>query len=231
MSEGFIVPIPGYKRAYAAISVTYPSGSVCTCTHSDKGKVLTAKDTSGSWIFVVPYGGTWTVKSTQGSNSASQNVSITAEGQTQSVTLSYWNGELFVSGVGQYTDKTGGWALYRQNSYVTGTVSNTELKVGYTVNTVENGSGHVYTKKAVDFTGFTKLNATVSLTKRAGWSDSAWIAITRSGTQVAGVDISNRNTSSYNGTVSLSISGLSNGVVELHIYNSTLRTTKVWMSK
>lgn len=72
---------------YAVIGVTYPSGSVCTCTKGSK--TLTAKDTSGKAIFVIPEAGTWTVTATDGTNIKSESVEITSAGQSVSVTLSY----------------------------------------------------------------------------------------------------------------------------------------------
>lgn len=72
---------------YAIIGVTYPEGSVCTC--SNGSVALTAKDTSGKAIFVIPSAGTWTVKAVKGSQTKSQNVSITAEGQVATVTLGF----------------------------------------------------------------------------------------------------------------------------------------------
>ena len=82
-----ICVLSGEAAPYAVIGVTYPSGSTCTCTSGSK--TLTAKDTSGKAIFVIPSGGTWTVKSVKGSQSASKAVSITAEGQIATVTLTY----------------------------------------------------------------------------------------------------------------------------------------------
>lgn len=76
-------------RFFAAyINVTYPSGSTCTC--SDGVTTLTATTTTGSYQFVVPNTGTWTVNCTNDTQSTSANVSITADEQTESVTLSYF---------------------------------------------------------------------------------------------------------------------------------------------
>lgn len=72
----------------AYINVTYPSGSTCTC--SDGVTTLTATTTTGSYQFVVPNTGTWTVNCTNDTQSTSANVSITADEQTESVTLSYF---------------------------------------------------------------------------------------------------------------------------------------------
>lgn len=71
---------------YSVIAVTYPEGSVCTCTNGTK--TLTAKDTSGKALFNVTVG-EWTVTATDGSSTASQAVSITADGQSESVSLRY----------------------------------------------------------------------------------------------------------------------------------------------
>lgn len=90
MGEAFITRRGG-GIPYAVIGVTYPSGSVCTCTSGTL--TLTAKDTSGKAAFVIPSAGTWTVKAVKGSQSASKAVSITAEGQVATVVLVY---ELYI---------------------------------------------------------------------------------------------------------------------------------------
>lgn len=88
MGEAFITRRGGSSaKVYAVIGVTYPTGSTCTCT--DGVKTLTAKDTSGKAIFVIPSAGTWAVKAVSGSKSTSKTVSITAEGQVETVTLTF----------------------------------------------------------------------------------------------------------------------------------------------
>ena len=82
-----IYVLSGEAAPYAVIGVTYPSGATCTCTNGSK--TLTAKDTTGKALFVIPSAGTWTVKAVKGSKSTSKKVSITAEGQVATVTLSY----------------------------------------------------------------------------------------------------------------------------------------------
>ena len=86
MGEAFITRRGG-GTPYAVIGVTYPSGSVCTCTNGTL--TLTAKGTGGTAIFVIPSAGTWTVKAVKGSDSASKAVSITTEGQVATVELAY----------------------------------------------------------------------------------------------------------------------------------------------
>lgn len=71
----------------ATINATYPSGSTCTATC---GSIkYTASGTSGSASFNVKNAGTWTISCTNGTDTASQNVSITISGQIASVTLVY----------------------------------------------------------------------------------------------------------------------------------------------
>ncbi len=71
----------------ATINITYPAGSACTC--SDGTTALSAPDTSGTWACIVPNTGTWTASCTNGEDSTSKAVAITADGQTENVVLSY----------------------------------------------------------------------------------------------------------------------------------------------
>ena len=73
-------------RLRAVIAVTYPEGSVCTCSNGTK--TLKARDTSGKALFNVTVG-EWTVTATDGDKTKSVTVSITTDGQSESVTLSY----------------------------------------------------------------------------------------------------------------------------------------------
>lgn len=72
----------------ATIIITYPAGSTCKATHTD-GTTLTAPDTSGTWSCIVPSAGTWTVTASDGTNTKSQSVEITSEGQAISLVISY----------------------------------------------------------------------------------------------------------------------------------------------
>lgn len=79
--------VGGGGKAFAFIVVTYPSGSTCTCT--DGTKVLKAKGTTGSFVFNIPYAGTWTVSCTDGTDTATEDIVISTKGQSESVDLSY----------------------------------------------------------------------------------------------------------------------------------------------
>jgi len=147
MGECFIVRRGGGSgsvgSAFAAIGVTYPAGSTCTCTNGTK--TLKAKDTSGQALFLIPSAGTWTVKATNGTKTASKAVSITRQYQTASVTLLF---ELYLYKRGdQCTATTGGW----KNS----TAANAKLT--FNSNNISGSGGNVFTEKAVDLTKFSTL--------------------------------------------------------------------------
>ena len=71
----------------AVIGVEYPAGSICTCEKG--GVILRARGTGGAAAFNIPETGSWTVRCTDGSQSAVKTVNITAQGQVKTVTLSY----------------------------------------------------------------------------------------------------------------------------------------------
>ena len=142
MGEAFITRRGG-GTPYAAIGVTYPSGSVCTCTNGTL--TLTAKDTSGKAIFVIPSAGTWTVKAVSGSKSTSKTVSITAEGQVETVVLAY---ELYIFKSG--SGLTAGYSVAGSG----GNVSN--ANISWSGNS-DGGGISMYIKPAVSLNNYTKL--------------------------------------------------------------------------
>ena len=146
MGEAFITRRGG-GTPYAAIGVTYPSGSVCTCANGTL--TLTAKDTSGKAIFVIPSAGTWTVKAVKGSDSASKAVSITAEGQVETVELTYGL-YIFKNGSGLTSEYS-----IKSNSMISApTVSDDTISWSG-----DSSSGGVafYIDPAVALSGYTKL--------------------------------------------------------------------------
>lgn len=152
-----IIPVSGGKL-FAVIAVAYPAGSTCTCANGTK--IYTAKDTSGQWIFRIPSAGTWTVTATDGTNTKTQEVSITAEQQAEKVTLAYWSGELYDAG-NQYTDITGGWIRHGTGGTVTFNDDNIHLA------TLEAYSeGQVNTINKIDLTNFSSLKVTVTASNR-----------------------------------------------------------------
>lgn len=111
-----IFVLSGGTKLFAAIGVTYPEGSTLTCT--DGTKTLKAKTTTGQWVFSIPYAGTWTVTATDGTNTKSESVEITAEGQFESVVLSYR--KYIFSYESGFAEGFSGW----QHGYAGGTTRN-----------------------------------------------------------------------------------------------------------
>lgn len=171
-----------FSKVFAAtINITYPAGSTCTVT--DGVTTYTAPDTSGTWACIVNNTGTWTVTSTNGSQTKSASVSITADGQTQSVTLQYFTATINItypagstckvtigSTVQWAPDTSGHWActVFSTGTYtvqstlgsqsasqnVTITASGQSVSVALTYEYyIVNGSGNV------DYTGGWKLLA------------------------------------------------------------------------
>ena len=140
MGEAFITRRGG-GIPYAVIGVTYPSGSVCTCTNGSK--TLTAKDTSGTAMFTIPEAGTWTVTAVSGDKSASKAVEITAEGQVEAIELSYYLVLFDHDEGGDNIAVTGGWTCNDrakiENDYIvmdTGNATYTGASA-ITVNTID----------------------------------------------------------------------------------------------
>ena len=138
-----ICVLSGEAAPYAVIGVTYPSGATCTCTNGSK--TLTAKDTTGKALFVIPSAGTWTVKAVKGSKSKSKAVSITAEGQLATVTLTY---ELYIFKSG--SGLTAGYSVAGSG----GNVSNANISWS---GDSSSGGISMYIKPAVMLKDYTKM--------------------------------------------------------------------------
>lgn len=139
----------GGGKPYAVISATYPAGSTCVC--SNGSKTLKAKDTSGTALFVIPEAGTWTVTAVSGDKTASKAVSITAEGQVETVELTYGL-YIFKNGSGlksEYSIKS------NSNSMISApTVS--DDTISWSGNSSSGGVAF-YIDPAVALSGYTKL--------------------------------------------------------------------------
>ena len=114
MSDAYL--IRQKAPAFATINVTYPAGSILTCTLGTK--VLKAKDTTGTWTFAVPKAGTWVVKAVtaDGTKTRQRDVVIAVKGEVKAVELAYsktilshgafaggvrWNGNFEYNGWGK----------------------------------------------------------------------------------------------------------------------------------
>lgn len=147
-----IIPVAVGAKLFAAIGVSYPAGSTLTCTKGTK--TLKAENTSGQWVFAVPEAGTWTVTATDGTNSKSRSVSITKEGQLESVELTY-ELVLFDSSV------TSGWEVKRYTGISLGKASisggkivmdgeNATVDMLFYKTETLNTSGYTYAKITID---------------------------------------------------------------------------------
>lgn len=85
----------GSGPAFAAIGAIYPAGATCTCSYG--GKTITAKDTSGNALFLVPEAGEWLIKATSGIQEVENTVSITTYGQVANVILAFFEATIAVT--------------------------------------------------------------------------------------------------------------------------------------
>lgn len=144
--------VAGSGKLFAAIGVTYPAGSTLTCTNGTK--TLTAKPKSEDnteWVFAIPEEGTWTVTSTDKTDSTktkSQSVSITEEGQFESMELSY--GLVLFDG-GEVVD----WTARSANP--TATITDTL----YVYVNEEDDLSSITTTNKVDISGYNTLRFTI----------------------------------------------------------------------
>ena len=170
----------------ATINITYPAGSTCTC--SDGTTTLSAPDTSGTWACIVPNAGTWTVPSTSGTETDSKDVTITTDGQSTSVELSY---ALFLFKPNAPSDIIAGEWEMPANSTVT---AEAELTVKSVNNYNSKRDISARTKGQIDLTEYSTLQATCkasggSNTKLEVYSGSSVVASAAIGTNLTTVTV------------------------------------------
>ena len=170
----------------ATINITYPAGSTCTC--SDGTTTLSAPDTSGTWACIVPNAGTWTVTSTSGKETDSKAVTITTDGQSTSVELSY---ALFLFKPNAPSDIIAGEWEIPGNGTVT---AEAELTVKSVNNYNNNRLFSARTKGQIDLTEYSTLQATCkasggSNTKLEVYSGSSVVASAAIGTNLTTVTV------------------------------------------
>lgn len=220
--------------AYAVIAVTYPEGSICTC--SKGSETLELDNTVGYGFFLVPSDGEWTVSCTDGTNSKSQSVSITKEGQFESVTLSF---QLILFDGGDNTAVTGGWDADGHGGPTVVLGNNIGLDASF--------SGHsgykswmFATNNLVDVRGYSKLHAIVKtmsgittaqlcVTNEINTNDGEYLGVND---PVAAADASVGecvlDISSLNGSYHLGLWCESN-IVSYSSYHITLLASKIWL--
>lgn len=230
MGECFLTRSGGSSggSAFGYIVASFPAGTVsCTCTNA--GTVLQADSTGlaqGEYTFEVVRPGTWTVTATDGTNTKSQEVIITATQQVEEVTLAYWSGELYDAG-NQYTDITGGWKSIK------GKVTFNEDSI--TISAAESSEAIVGTTNAIDLSGFTTLKVTVVVPadyRNLGGSIKLWNLDTNKA--VSSVEY-NKTLTDKTSVTTLDISAINEPcqvrmyATYLYPYNHTFNITKVIM--
>lgn len=233
VTADYSVAIPLFA---ATINITYPAGSTCTC--SDGTTTLSAPDTSGTWACIVPNAGTWTAAATDGVENTSESVSITTDGQTVAVELSYYT-YLFKPNT-DTTNVTGGWQLNSNGSLDS---AGDQLVATFT-NAYNHGKAfNVATINKIDFTEFTTLVATCKAADKNNTAPSSAtfaVASTQAGFNAAGTastKVASTTFSNSTTTVQIDVSGISGSyyvtfVVELSNYNTgTLTVDEVKLMK
>ena len=205
----------------ATINITYPATSTCVVKNSSGQTVASDTNTGSStktWTATVGATGTYTVTATATDGSGktkSTTVSITDDGQSKSVTLTY---ELVLFDNGTYAAETGGWNGISGN-YLTASVSG-----------VEPGgekSASFTSKNSVDLSGYSTIYFTIY--SFSGTSEQ------HNGTLSAGGASLSLGEGSR-GTKSFDISAVSSGVIKgiAHAWgggaNCTLMVSKVWVN-
>ena len=237
MGEAFITRRGGSSaKVYAVIGVTYPSGATCTCTNGSK--TLTAKDTTGKALFVIPYAGTWTVKAVSGSKSTSKTVSITAEGQVETVTLMFET-ILWEAGSDQNTSLTGGFAVNDTNYVTVGdstvTITGNRTYFGEGSNNWSY-SGNFYTKKKVTKGEFEYFCANIITNTGTNADNKAWLYAADQYNFTEGNTITRLEipvTTGETGIFRMPLTGVTSAVLGIRVYGSmdkqTIVTDKIWL--
>ena len=232
-----IIPLGGGgSKVVASIVVTYPAGSTCTCTLGSR--VLTAKDTSGKWVFGLPSTGNWVIKAVSGSKSKSKAVSITAEGQVKNVTLMF-EAILWEAGADQNTSITGGLAANDTNYVKIG--SSTVTITGECTYFGEGShawsfSGNFYTKKKVVKDDFEYFCANITKNTGTHNGNKAWLYAANKH------DFTNENTITRleipvnpgeTGVFRMPLTGITSAVLGIRVYGwnnkQTIVTNKIWL--
>lgn len=217
----------GGGSAFAVIDVRYPVGATCTCSNGTR--TLKAKNTSGHFLFTIPKTGVWTVTATDGSKTKSATVEITAEGQSESVTLIY---ELVLFDNGTTDDAVGGWDI-------TTAPDLSYFKVGvnsniYLASKTNAGNGAaIFSNNKVSMAGYSKLRFSYKVTSLGNEYNRFGLTNTIAG--VKGLDIvavyNVTSTDSNFRTAEISISNLQSSY---HLYfgvrfYGNLYVNRVWL--
>lgn len=220
----------------ATINITYPAGS--TCTVSNYKKTWTAPNTTGSWTFKANEVGHYTVKAVSGSKSKEKEVLITAEGQVETITLTFET-ILWEAGSDQNTSLTGGFAANDANYVTIGsdavTITGNRTYFGSGSNNWSYG-GNFYTKKKVTKGEFEYFCASIITNTGTNANNKAWLyaaneyGFTDEDT-IARFEIP--VTTGETGIFRIPLTGITSAVLGIRVYGymdlQTIVTDKIWL--
>lgn len=218
----------GETRAFAVIHADYPAGSVCTCTNGTRTQ--RARNSGGAWNFLVPEGGEWTVECHDDNRSKSRSVTVAAEGQAVSVTLSY---ELVLYDSGTLNEALGGLKNLGLDTFSdTGGV----LRCMESGTNQSGSTGYGGFNNPVSFDGYNSLCFTATGSAAGSYIRLGAAAVGAS-SFVAMANMTERNRQE---TVTVPVSGLSGSFdILISVYGhgepgipaqtSTLNITKIWL--
>lgn len=216
MSEAFLVqkmPTSGGSiSSFATIAVKYSSGATLTCT--DGVKTFTADTGSTQWIFIIPYAATWVITATDGTNTKTEEVSITEEGQHESI---YVMLPFVLVDANVYADETGSFSSTNLNN------DGINVYVSH-YGTSANLSKTSYSNSAINVEGYTQIHYTITTAfAKAGGSWSVGLSTT-TGTSGYVASLSKPSV----GTHSIDISSLSSSYYLVMQVNAWVTNGSTW---
>lgn len=202
-----IYVLSGGGKLFSIIAVTYPAGSICTCTNGTK--TLKAKDTSGKALFNVSEG-EWTVTATDGNNTKSAAVSITQEGQCECLLLYY---ELVLIDNGSLNkDLTGEWKFTKYNVWDSAGTPSITNESGYLRLYASYGSWVYFThSNAIDVTDFTTLRIKIGASQNKATTVKVGLSTSNNNNALT-VSSGDISTGSSTTTLTLDVSAVSGNV-------------------
>lgn len=202
-----IYVLSGGGKLFSIIAVTYPAGSICTCTNGTK--TLKAKDTSGKALFNVSEG-EWTVTATDGNNTKSAAVSITQEGQCECLLLYY---ELVLIDNGSLNkDLTGEWKFTKYDVWDSTGAPSITNESGYLRLYASYGSWVYFThSNAIDVTDFTTLRIKIGASQNKATTVKVGLSTSNNNNALT-VSSGDISTGSSTTTLTLDVSAVSGNV-------------------
>lgn len=228
----------------ASINITYPANSTCVVTNAGGTTVASNTNTGTSaktWTATVDATGTYTITATATDGSGktkSTTVSITANGQVETVTLIFET-ILWEAGSDQNTSLTGGFAANDTNYVKIGnstvTITGNRTYFGEGSNNWSY-SGNFYTKKKVTKGEFKYFCANITKNTGTNAENKAWLYaaneydFTGSNT-IAKLEIP--VTTGATGIFKMPLTGVTSAVLGIRVYGSgdlqTIVTDKIWL--